>query len=88
MNKETLSTSEKEVPKHRNALEEKYKSEEKESICLPHAFLIDVTFIKFSGLIRLSLTSVDINIAPAHVPIVGRPLSIIFLIGEKRSSFC
>ena len=27
MNKETLSTSEKEVPKHKNALEEKYKSE-------------------------------------------------------------
>ena len=27
MKKETLSTSEKEVPKHKNALEEKYKSE-------------------------------------------------------------
>ena len=27
MNKVTLSTSEKEVPKHKNALEEKYKSE-------------------------------------------------------------
>ena len=27
MNKETLSTSEKEIPKHNNALEEKYKSE-------------------------------------------------------------
>ena len=30
--KETLSTSEKEVPKHKNALEEKYKSEEKEPL--------------------------------------------------------
>ena len=30
--KETLSTSEKEVPKHRNALQEKYKSEEKEPL--------------------------------------------------------
>ena len=29
MNKETLSTSEKEVPKHKNALEEKYQTEEK-----------------------------------------------------------
>ncbi len=29
MNKETLSTSEKEVPKYRNALEEKYKQEAK-----------------------------------------------------------
>ena len=28
MNKETLSTSEKEVPKHKNALEEKYKEHE------------------------------------------------------------
>ena len=27
MNKETLSTSEKEIPKHNNALEEKYQSE-------------------------------------------------------------
>ena len=27
MSKETLSTSEKEVPKHRNALSEKYKAE-------------------------------------------------------------
>ena len=32
MKKETLSTSEKEVPKHKNALEEKYKSEEKEPL--------------------------------------------------------
>ena len=32
MNKETLSTSEKEVPKHRNALQEKYKLEEKEPL--------------------------------------------------------
>ena len=32
MNKVTLSTSEKEVPKHKNALEEKYKSEEKEPL--------------------------------------------------------
>ena len=32
MNKETLSTSEKEVPKHKNALQEKYKSEEKEPL--------------------------------------------------------
>ena len=33
MNKETLSTSEKEVPKHKNALEEKYKEhEEKEPL--------------------------------------------------------
>ena len=30
--KETLSTSEKEVPKHKNALEEKYKHEEKEPL--------------------------------------------------------
>ena len=30
--KETLSTSEKEVPKHKNALQEKYKSEEKEPL--------------------------------------------------------
>ena len=30
MNKVTLSTSEKEIPKHKNALEEKYKSEPKE----------------------------------------------------------
>ena len=30
--KETLSTSEKEVPKHRNALQEKYKLEEKEPL--------------------------------------------------------
>ena len=29
MNKETLSTSEKEIPKHRNALSEKYKLEDK-----------------------------------------------------------
>jgi len=32
MNKETLSTSEKEVPKHKNALEEKYQTEEKEPL--------------------------------------------------------
>ena len=32
MNKETLSTSEKEVPKHRNALSEKYQTEEKEPL--------------------------------------------------------
>ena len=33
MNKETLSTSEKEVPKHRNALEEKYQNtKEKEPL--------------------------------------------------------
>jgi len=32
MNKETLSTSDKEVPKHRNALEEKYQEEEKEPL--------------------------------------------------------
>jgi len=32
MNKETLSTSEKEVPKHKNALEEKYQVEEKEPL--------------------------------------------------------
>ena len=32
MNKETLSTSEKEVPKHKNALEEKYPTEEKEPL--------------------------------------------------------
>ena len=32
MNKETLSTSDKEVPKHRNALEEKYQVEEKEPL--------------------------------------------------------
>jgi len=32
MNKETLSTSEKEVPKHRNALEDKYQVEEKEPL--------------------------------------------------------
>ena len=32
MNKETLSTSEKEVPKHKNALEEKYQHEEKEPL--------------------------------------------------------
>ena len=33
MNKETLSTSEKEVPKHKNALEEKYKEhQEKEPL--------------------------------------------------------
>ena len=30
--KETLSTSEKDLPKHKNALEEKYKSEEKEPL--------------------------------------------------------
>ena len=30
--KETLLTSEKEVPKHKNALQEKYKSEEKEPL--------------------------------------------------------
>ena len=30
MNKVTLSTSEKEIPKHKNALEEKYKSEPQE----------------------------------------------------------
>ena len=29
MKKETLSTSEKEIPKHRNALSEKYKEEDK-----------------------------------------------------------
>ena len=29
MNKETLSTSEKEIPKHRNALSEKYEQEDK-----------------------------------------------------------
>ena len=28
MNKETLSTSDKEVPKHKNSLEEKYKEKE------------------------------------------------------------
>ena len=32
MKKETLSTSEKEVPKHKNALEEKYQSETKEPL--------------------------------------------------------
>jgi len=32
MSKETLSTSEKEVPKIRNALTEKYRSEEKEPL--------------------------------------------------------
>ena len=32
MKQETLATSEKEVPKHKNALEEKYKSEEKEPL--------------------------------------------------------
>ena len=32
MNNETLSTSEKEVPKHKNALEEKYQTEEKEPL--------------------------------------------------------
>jgi co-chaperonin GroES (HSP10) len=32
MNKETLSTSEKDVPKHRNALEDKYQVEEKEPL--------------------------------------------------------
>jgi len=32
MNKETLSTSEKEVPKHKNALEDKYQVEEKEPL--------------------------------------------------------
>ena len=32
MNKETLSTSEKEIPKLRNALSEKYKSEEPEPL--------------------------------------------------------
>ena len=32
MNKETLSISEKEVPKHKNALEEKYQHEEKEPL--------------------------------------------------------
>ena len=32
MNEETLSTSEKEVPKHKNALEEKYQTEEKEPL--------------------------------------------------------
>ena len=32
MNKETISTSEKEVPKHKNALEEKYQTEEKEPL--------------------------------------------------------
>ena len=32
MNKETLSTSGKEVPKHRNALEDKYQVEEKEPL--------------------------------------------------------
>ena len=32
MNKETLSISEKEIPSHKNALEEKYKHEEKEPL--------------------------------------------------------
>ena len=32
MSKEILSTSDKEVPKHRNALEDKYQVEEKESL--------------------------------------------------------
>ena len=32
MNKETLSISEKDVPKHRNALEDKYQVEEKEPL--------------------------------------------------------
>ena len=32
MNKETLSTSDKEVPKHKNALEEKYQHKEKEPL--------------------------------------------------------
>ena len=32
MNKETLSISDKEVPKHRNALEDKYQVEEKEPL--------------------------------------------------------
>ena len=32
MNKETLSTSEKDLPKHKNALEEKYQTEEKEPL--------------------------------------------------------
>ena len=32
MNKETLSTSEKEIPKHRNALSEKYKQEDKKIV--------------------------------------------------------
>ena len=32
MNKETLSTSDKEVPKHRNALEDKYQVKEKEPL--------------------------------------------------------
>ena len=32
MTKETLLTLEKEVPKHKNALEKKYKSEEKEPL--------------------------------------------------------
>ena len=32
MNKEILSTSEKDVPKHRNALEDKYQVEEKEPL--------------------------------------------------------
>ena len=32
MKKETSLTLEKEVPKHKNALEEKYKSEEKEPL--------------------------------------------------------
>ena len=32
MSKETLLTSEKEIPKHRNALQEKYKSEEPEPL--------------------------------------------------------
>ena len=32
MSKETLSTSDKEVPKHRNALEDKYQVEEKEPL--------------------------------------------------------
>jgi len=32
MSKETLSTSEEEVPKHKNALEEKYQTEEKEPL--------------------------------------------------------
>ena len=35
MSKEQLSTSDKEVPKHKNALEEKYKEQQVESVdCL------------------------------------------------------
>ena len=43
MNKETLSTSEKEVPKTRLALQEKYDQEKKEE---PHAKRLDENNIK------------------------------------------